>query len=60
MGKTRQDGQINVSLSFEEAEFLGYEQMSLIAQVGYEQSHSNLTFYHREEFGILIGGLYRF
>ncbi|EGR9006558.1 DUF2860 domain-containing protein [Vibrio vulnificus] len=60
LGKTRQDGQINVSLSFEEAEFLGYEQMSLIAQVGYEQSHSNLTFYHREEFGILIGGLYRF
>ncbi|ELP5728717.1 DUF2860 family protein [Vibrio vulnificus] len=60
LGKTRQDEQFNVSLSFEEAEFLGYEQLSLVAQVGYEQSHSNLTFYHREEFGILLGGLYRF
>ncbi|WP_193252109.1 DUF2860 family protein [Vibrio navarrensis] len=58
--KIRQDEQFNVSLSFEEAGVLGFDQMSLVAQVGYEQSHSNLTFYHREEFGILIGGLYRF
>lgn len=58
--KVREDEQFNFSLSAEEAEFLGLNQVSLVAQLTYEQSNSNLTFYNRQELAILFGGLYRF
>ncbi|WP_100751734.1 DUF2860 family protein [Vibrio salilacus] len=58
--KVREDELFHLQVSAEEKDFLGINQVSLIAQVNYQQSNSNLTFYDSEEFGMLIGALYRF
>ena len=58
--KIREEDRFHLSLSFEEVNILGFDQVSFVSQLAYEQSQSNIAFYNQQEFTILLGGLYRF
>ncbi|NOI81325.1 DUF2860 domain-containing protein [Vibrio tubiashii] len=59
-GVTREEDKLHLGLLFEEREIFGDPQMSLIAQITYEKSDANISFYDEEGVSFLIGGLYRF
>lgn len=58
--KVREQEQLHLIVSAEEENFLGINQVSLIAQASYQYSQSNIAFYNSEEFSMLVGALYRF
>ncbi|WP_295893605.1 DUF2860 family protein [uncultured Vibrio sp.] len=57
---TREDEHLNLTLSLIEEGIFNIQPLSLIAQMSYSESDSNIAFYDEEDLSFLLGSLYEF